>query len=170
MRVIVPYVVGPAFPHLGEVINAIDAQGYTAETHQIGDLELGYYDLLRKVWAGGDAFTIVEHDVITGPGTLAGLELCWGPWCAHNYQTYLGDVMRLSFAALGCTRFSWQLIKRLPDLFDVHVPAMSYDNGRDGRYYKNLDKAIATSINRETALDPHRHMPDVTNRKAHHAG
>jgi hypothetical protein len=28
MRVVVPYVSGPAFPYLGQVLEAIEAQGY----------------------------------------------------------------------------------------------------------------------------------------------
>lgn len=167
MRVVVPYV--PRMLHPA-VVAAIEAQQYTAELADVSASPLAYYELLRRLWAEGDSFIVVEHDIEVPPGALTELEHCWGLWCAHSYPVHFGDLMTLMHpgASLGCTRFSWQLIAHLPELFDL-VPHMGYENGEDGRHYLNLDKAVASLLIQNNAPKAHRHFPDVANHKDAHS-
>jgi hypothetical protein len=59
------------------------------------------------------------------------------------------------------------LIREHPRMLD-DVRSWTFLNGRDGAYYKNLDRAIKMMLNDVYRIKPHRHMPDVTNRKGYY--
>ena len=73
-----------------------------------------YWQLLSDLWRIGNSFTIVEHDIVVGEGTLDELAACPYDWCAMAYP-YRDDTAY----GLACTKFSRQLIARHPDLMDI---------------------------------------------------
>ncbi len=73
-----------------------------AITPRLVKLESVYsYDMLfRELWAKGDPFILVEHDIIPWPGALAQLWTCPEPWCGFPYSNF--GTFR---SYLGCTKF-----------------------------------------------------------------
>jgi hypothetical protein len=64
----------------------------------------GYRLLLAELWREGEAFTLVEHDVIPTRAQLNALEECEQPWCHYGY--FPGHWTPV----FGCVRFSAELI------------------------------------------------------------
>lgn len=62
--------------------------------------ETDYDALIRRLWAAGRPFILVEHDVLPWPGAVQALWTCDRPWCAFEYFM-LGELR----VALGCTKF-----------------------------------------------------------------
>lgn len=71
-----------------------------------------YRLLLRDLWQQGDAFTLVEHDVVPTDEQLDALELCDEPWCHFGYCP--GDWV----PTFGCARFSRELIAGTRGVWD----------------------------------------------------
>lgn len=126
MRVYCPYTeISPA------TRAALDASGYPwIEAEVTGDA--GYWMLLASLWRQGEAFAIVEHDVVPAPGTLASFEACGHDWCSAAYPYLAG-----TYAGLGCTRFRAGIMARHPDLMDV-VGGMS-DGAHGPRHWCTID-------------------------------
>lgn len=71
-----------------------------------------YRLLLKRLWERGDAFTLIEHDVIPAPGQIEELEACSEPWCHFGYCP--GDWV----PTFGCVRFSAELIEGTQGVWD----------------------------------------------------
>lgn len=109
MRVVCPFTrISP------ETRDALDASGYLWEARDVSGSDTAYWDLLAGLWAAGEAFAVVEHDVIPAPGALASLETCPADWCSSPYPYFVG-----MYPGLGCARFGDGIMARHPDLMTV---------------------------------------------------
>ena len=71
-----------------------------------------YYGALARIWARGETFAILEHDVICRPDVIDAFESCPEPWCCFGYH----DVHDELFGdMLGCTRFRAEVLETVPD-------------------------------------------------------
>jgi hypothetical protein len=103
----------------------------------------GYRLLLADLWTAGDAFTLVEHDVIPTRRQLDDLDSCPAPWCHFGY--YPGHWIPV----FGCVRFSSDLIAGTPGAWD------------DASWpWSQLDAKFATYA-RDRGWKPHWHSPHV---------
>ena len=144
MRVVVPALERDCAAH-----RALATEGVEHEVVLMaGDRD--YSRLLTSLWADGEGFTIVEHDVVPFPGAISGLEDCDQPWCVHWFP-FAKNAIR---PALGCIHFSTELVSGNPHI-DRHW-GDSVWNELDGKVYPAI-----------TALcgSPHRHHPDVAHLK-----
>jgi hypothetical protein len=105
MRVICPFAGGIA----PETRAALNASGYPWTAADVSADDTAYTRLLGDLWAAGEPFALVEHDIVPFPGSLAGLLGCPRDWCAFPYR--LGGIVH---AGLGCTRFSAALLREYP--------------------------------------------------------
>jgi hypothetical protein len=110
------------------------------------DTALGYYSLLAGLWAGGEGFAIVEHDVVIHAGVIPGFVGCSQPWCSFPYS----GGYTLFTEGLGCARFSGALTQRLPSLID----------DIDDRSWFSLDSMIAVALH-AAGYKVHVHQPPV---------
>lgn len=108
MRVVVP-----TTRTLPEVWDALAGAGVDAEAVDVSGAEDAYWRLLSELWAAGDDFCIVEHDIVVDAGTIAGMAACAEPWCACEYPYLRGHC-----AGLGCARFRSGLLRATPGLMD----------------------------------------------------
>lgn len=115
----------------------------------VGDYD--YDRLFRRLWAAGEPFILVEHDVLPWPGAVQQLWTCERPWCAFEYFM-LGELR----VALGCTKFDprrlgpcplpdeahdwrhmdWHVIDTLTTRYEcahLHEPAVSHLNRAHSR-------------------------------------
>jgi hypothetical protein len=68
-----------------------------------------YGRLLAEVWAQGETFCWIEHDIEIGPSTLYDFRACSYGYCAAPYP-WTTDVG----PAMGCVRFSAAFIAKYP--------------------------------------------------------
>jgi hypothetical protein len=95
-----------------------------------------YWEALKNVWHEGRSFIVVEHDIIASVKALLDLWLCPSPWCSQPYQ-YRGSGW---IRALGCTKFSSEIIEKVPDLFEriLELP-FPKDPTKKATYWRSLD-------------------------------
>lgn len=109
MRVVVP------FTELhNEVVQVLAGTGYPIDLRDVSASDSAYWDLVRGLWADGETFCIVEHDVVVRRTSLLELDACSHDWCGFPVS-YSGT----EYAGLSCTKFTDQLIARHPDAFEV---------------------------------------------------
>lgn len=145
-------------PHAGpiapETVAALDASGFPWQAADVSGAPTSYTRLLECLWAAGEPFAVVEHDIVPHPGALAELEACDRPWCAFGYP-YLGG----THAGLGCARFSAALLAAVPNAVErtwaestnVHPPG----------FWCQLDDRLSRSL-RRAGYASHVHGPPVT--------
>lgn len=121
-----------------------------------------YWRLLADIWAKGAGAIIVEQDIAPGPRTIAGLAACRGDWCACTYDLGYGYDW-----ALGCTKFSAQLMRRYPETMDrvgrIGLGAETPD-GYPPKVWKVLDGRIIRVLRSYGLTVPHLH-PAVRHHK-----
>jgi hypothetical protein len=110
VRVVVPY--EPEVHPLTQ--KAIDAYAPEAELVRLGDSRYAYWELLCRLWAGGDAFAIVEHDIEIHAEVMPVFRECPEPWCTFAYPGQFNSLA----TALGCVRFSKRLLAECPGLME----------------------------------------------------
>lgn len=150
MRVICPHA-GPIAP---ETARALDASGFPWQPADVSGSGTSYTRLLDRLWAAGEPFAVVEHDIVPHPSAPAELEACDWPWCAFAYR--LGGIVH---AGLGCVRFSAELLAAVPDAVartwqestDVHPPG----------HWCALDDRLSRVL-REAGFAQHVHALQVT--------
>ncbi len=111
--------------------------------------EHSYRELLGELWARGEAFTLVEHDVIPTRAQLDALESCPEAWCHYGY--FPGHWIPV----FGCARFGEELIAGTPGAWeDESWP------------WEQLDMKFAT-VARARGFSSHWHSPHVRHGRTH---
>lgn len=127
MRVVVPFTtLAPG------VAAALDATGWLWESVYVGASDEDYWDLLASLWADGDTFAIVEHDVLVEPGTLDELNDCSSQWCGFAVPYFNGP-----YPGLACAKFGSGLIGMKPNALQ-EVAAIS-DPAHPPKHWCRLD-------------------------------
>jgi len=152
MRVVVPYTMAAMKRSIGVMI-ALRATGHTYDMVHVGNSDRDYFDLLSSLWADGETFCIVEHDIVVHPTALDELAACPNDWCGFPHE-YMGEVGYW----LGCVKFGAGLIERHPDamvrtgvLFDCYPK----------RHWYRLDPRLQTTILAQRGEVKCQHLPEV---------
>lgn len=106
-RVVVPYTHPPLWQWpeasaTGRDVRYVDVSAGPTE----------YWRTLARLWAAGEDFTVVEHDVIPTVRALDDLDACPEPYCAQPYPYFNGTNW-----GLACTRFRASAMVRVPGLW-----------------------------------------------------
>ena len=111
--------------------------------------EEDYWSALCRIWAKGESFAIIEHDVICRPDVVEQFASCPEPWCAFWYDNICHFDCREAWAnQLGCTRFRSDVMAKCPDALTSIPP--------DQRGWHNLCDHIAGDKLHGTAVFPWR--------------
>jgi hypothetical protein len=110
------------------------------------DSDTSYYNLMATLWQGDGSLLVVEHDVVIHEHVIPEFSTCPQSWCSFPYS---GGYV-LFDEGLGCARFSFSLLRRLP-----HLIADITD-----RHWSSLDSRIADSL-RAAGHKVHVHGPPV---------
>jgi len=86
-----------------------------AETFYLGESDFAYGELLEGLWAKGETFLVIEHDIVIGPKTVQEFAECEEEWCSAPY-TYFDQPVTTSGGGLGCTKFDKTLMARWPTM------------------------------------------------------
>jgi hypothetical protein len=145
MRVVIPYTARHPDTVAGAPSNA--------EWFDVSEDRYAYWRMMCEVWADGEGFLVVEHDVVCRPDILVQIEACPEPWCAFPYDDMCHwECMEAWSNTLGCTRFATELVRAVPDA----VTAI-YDQQRQ---WLNLCDYIGANL-RRVGYTHHWHFPAV---------
>lgn len=145
-------VVAPYVTYAPGVTEALDATGWPWRQAYVGDSDEDYWTLLSNLWGDGEAFALVEHDVLVRPDTLAELADCAEPWCSFVIP-YLGG----EYAGMACVKFSAELIAACPDALGI-VGLMSNGEQHPRKHWCTLDSFLQSTLQR-TGTARHVHQP-----------
>lgn len=94
-----------------------------------------YWRLLADLWAEGESFVLVEHDVVIVEGIVDALAACPFDWCCAAYPYGRGTIV-----GLGCTKFTAPLLARVPDA--VERAGLVEDRTHPPRHWCRLDASL----------------------------
>ena len=106
------HIVAPYTQLSTETVAALRATGRPFHRAKVGDDDR-YWQLLSDLWADGEDFAVVEHDIIVNPDTFDLFDDCPSEWCVAPYPF---DHRLCS--GLGCTRFRGSLLLRFPEILE----------------------------------------------------
>lgn len=132
---------------------ALDASGYEWSAEDVSYCNATYTLLLTCLWRNGEAFAVVEHDIVPHPGALAELEACPEPWCVFPYAYQHG-----THAGLGCARFSASLLAAVPDA--VTQTLAEATQAHPSGHWCQLDDRLSRVLQRR-GYTRHVHSPEV---------
>lgn len=118
-----------------------------------------YATLLENLWATGEDFAIVEHDIEVHEYALQDFMDCREPWCSNEYK--VGEA--LIAYGLGCVRFRKELMEAEPDAIVAHTalgPGLT-----PARDWRRLDVRTVSTL-RTRGYEPCVHEPPVNH---HHS-
>jgi hypothetical protein len=160
MRVVCPYTRLEPATRVALGYEAVDAEfialrpaDCSNETHVQGDCD-DYFRLLTQLWAGGQGFVVVEHDIVPWPGSIRGLLECDQPLCLHRYQIAGG----MGYG-LGCSKFSAQLTR---DYWDLPQVLERERGGSWSGRWCHLDGEFVARLRDRMQVPLHFHEPAVT--------
>lgn len=137
-----------------DVVGALREQTDSLELVDVSRRRTDYWAMLRDAWASGEAFAVVEHDVVIAPGTIAGFEACSEPLCGCVDPD--SDPIMSGSPYLQCVRFSEELIGARPS----HISQMPTYT----RHWALLDHVIRARLGKRGYSEhihtetPTRHM------------
>lgn len=149
-RVVVPFIKGGLRP---ETTNAVDSTTIWPEYIELDDTDPhAYAHLLISLWENGNGFSVVEQDVVPGPGQIAELWDCPQPWCSL-FVPFRGELFATS---LCCTKFTAELTTELPTVARYALSPGPYNT--EWITWKHCDGRLANTLQRYGKA-PHGHMP-----------
>lgn len=142
MKVVVPYVdLHPL------TLAALQRYAPDADLADIGKAYDAFWRFLAQLWDEGEGFLLVEHDIEIHAEVIPQLEGCPESWCVFPFPGAGGALL---YGSLGCTRFSTELIAKVPNLMkDLCV-----------RDWRRLDSEITPALER-AGCTRHYHEPPV---------
>lgn len=150
MRTIVPYTKIHTLTQ-----KSLDDYAPEAELFFLGFTPDAYFELIKDLWAAGEGFLIIEHDIEIHESVVSDAANCKEPWCVWPYY---GHDPNLPFTqSLGCTRFSTELLQAQPDLMEV---VGNISQGLPAKDWRRLDVTIAPTLN-QRGYTQHIHSPQV---------
>ena len=103
-RLYLPYVsVAPG------VREGIKDTGWKATEVYVGGSDSDYWAFLANLWAEGETFIILEHDVTVYEDSFDVLNDCENDWCAFGLPYLTG-----TYPGIGCVKFGAELMETLP--------------------------------------------------------
>lgn len=151
MRVVVPFVPGlirdETFRHLCEYAPRFELVNVAASDY-------AYWQLYRELWASGDDFLVVEHDIAIHGAVIPALNECAGEWCAYSYPYAIAG----TYHGAGCVRYRASLTVRFPDL--INQAGRMSNTTHPPRHWCSLD-AFRAHLLADAGVTMCRHEPPV---------
>lgn len=101
---------------------ALEPYGDRVQYVEVSDYG-AYWELFSSLWARGDDFIVIEHDIEPRPDTIESFDACPAWWCTapYPYRERPGSAWGTenvveAWGSLGCVRFRAELIREVPEL------------------------------------------------------
>jgi len=147
-RIVIPFAENGLADEVRELGESLDAKFVLTPRN---DTE-AYFRLMARLWSEGEAFMIIEADVLPTVETVHEMWNCPEEWC-HGYWEE-GGIKHSQW--LGCARFSDSLLRRAPDIMEKTV-------GEWARHWAQQDLALDLALRAiRDGRGPHLHHPAVT--------
>ena len=119
------------------------------------DLE-HYFRVLNDHWREGDGLTVVEHDIVPPAGAFSQFASCPEHFCAFPYPCSGSPVAR-NLLALGCTRFSKELVTSIPEAVELAGEISEDAQNLGKRHWKRMDVRLYRVL--IESFGDYRHLP-----------
>jgi hypothetical protein len=110
-----------------------------------------YHDLLAGLWADGETFVLIEHDMIPTREAVTGLEACREWWCANPYP--VNHQQGETIVGLGFVRFRAELLAAAADAV---IAAGRWRGPYPACHWAAVDARLARVLDRR-GYQVHRH-------------
>ena len=134
---------------------ALEKYAPHADLVELGENHESYFRFLSDMWAIGETFLNIEQDIEIHEEVVPQLESCPEPWCAFGY--FYGYPIKdtgqigILYKALGCTKFSAELMQAVPDLM-TDLPV---------KHWRRIDSEMLPSLVK-LGYEVHVHKPPVS--------
>ena len=155
MRVVVPFTRLRA-----ETVAALEmhAVGHQVEYRDVSKDDEAFWRLWKEIWADGETFAIIEHDIVIHETVLEQFDGCGEPWCTFGYPYEIFKNMSEPYHGTGCTRFRAEVMQAIPDLWDTVAEREGLFHPR--RHWCSLDGFSQLEL-WQAGFHGHRHEPMV---------
>jgi len=163
--VVVPYTRRmEAVAVLEAVTLALEGDGQEADFVDVSSGDSAYFELWTKLWASGETFVVIEHDVVVYPGAIQTMLDCASPWCVTDYMT-CGSIQY----GFGCVKFDGGFTRAYPHAFTRMAEGIDFVSAHEPTHWKHLDAQLGAVLSRMADMAwPHRHQPAVTHLNREH--
>ena len=151
MRVVMPYT--DVHPLADEALRRIEPD---AERVDVGQSTTAYWELMCRLWADGETFLLVEHDIEVNALAMYVHHVCREWWCV---APYIISGPKTADCSLGCTKFRSELLEAEPDLIDA-IAGATPGVGLVRCDWRRLDAEISGGL-RARGYEPHVHRRPV---------
>jgi hypothetical protein len=114
--------------------------------------DFAYADLIDRLWADGEAFLLIEHDMLPTLEAVERMISCPRRWCACPYP--VNHQPGESIVGFGFTRFAAELLTAEPDA--AEAAGRWSRAGVPARHWSNHDSRLARVLTGR-GYDIHRH-------------
>lgn len=142
-------------PYTGVQPGVVEAAPAGTIWVEVSTSDVAYHEALSRIWAQGETFAVLEHDIICRPDIVHAFEDCPELWCTYGYEEMCHPQCREAWAnALGCTRFRSELMGAVPDALSSIPPGPLTD-------WHNVCDGLGNNL-RAAGFTHHWHEPHVT--------
>lgn len=129
-------------PYTKRVVETIEAAPPGTIFIDVSGGVTAYWEALCDIWAKGETFAIIEHDVICRPDVVEQFDACPEPWCLFGYTPICHPECQEAWRnQLGLTRFRSELMAAVPDALTSIPDEVAYRQRR--RDWHNLCDELA---------------------------
>jgi len=143
VKLVCPYVEGMLWPQTRAI-----GERFNAQFANVGGSDTAYHALLTRLWAMGEGFALLEHDLSPSDALLSELLACEQPWCSGAYL-YRAEGRTILIWGQGIVKFSTRLVR-------AESNAMAFAPC----HWEVLDLVLADVLT-ERGYVVHQHLPAV---------
>jgi hypothetical protein len=152
MRVVCPYTPAGLRP---ETAQALEGLGWAVDMVDVSGSDEAYADLVEALWAAGQDFLLIEHDMLPDKAMVDKMDICGRWWCANPYPVNHQAEMIVGH---GFVRYRAELLAALPD---AASRAGRYSGRYPARHWATHDSRLARVLTGEGFAPVHRHQPAI---------
>ncbi len=116
----------------------------------VGDSDEAYFELLSALWANGESFCIIEHDVAPTVTEYHRIVGCDQLWCGALTPYFNGN-----YDGLGLVKFEAAVLKAIPNAMEL--VGEIYDDTHPPKHWCRLDAWLQRRVLPEFGLTKHIH-------------
>jgi hypothetical protein len=155
LNIVCPYTPAKLQAATAAALDRLDRLDRPVARVDVSGHHTAYAALLEGLWAAGEDFLIVEHDMVPTPAMVDQMESCQRWWCVNPYAA--NEWGTLVVCGFGFTRFRAGLMAAEPDAF---AAAAAVGDRWSRRHWMGMDGRLVSVI-ADRGYRPHAHEPVI---------